>query len=296
LLLELTAEASQTGTPFTLQRGLKTGGDVAIHDCVMDDIEPGAAGNVVSWKHNAKNIRNLSRILLQLCGIDSKMIQPSATKLRMMTFAELKRFLLINESMIIGPYSPVFPGNDRTNVPIDKAVFDFLISGQDATGAVVAPDVKVEKVKWKARGELIDKWIAEVTEQLAKLGLLSPEEVADLEKRREAILAAISDNHASIESNNVVRRQEYAQLQKHQARTAAIQQLLFRFNLLREHYESDVERLKFVSEGEYLLSQLSEVTCPLCQSKMSAPTSEAVPAAVQEKTIQQSCSAERQKS
>lgn len=295
LMLELTAEASQSATPITLQRGLKTGGDVAIHDSAMDGIEPGATGNIFSWKHSAKNTRNLSRILLQLCSIDGKLIQPSAKKLRMLTFAELKRFLLINESMIIGDYSPVFPGNDRTDIPIDKAVFDFLISGQDATGAVVAPDVKVEKAKWKARGELIDKWMAEVTEQLAILDPLSAEEVDELEKRREVVLAAISGNRASIESNNLVRRQEYAQLQKHQARTVAIQQLLFRFNLLREHYESDVERLKFVSEGEYLLSQLSEVTCPLCQSKMSAPTSEAVPAAVQKKTIQQACSAERQK-
>lgn len=100
------------------------------------------------------------------------------------------------------------------------------------------------------RGELIDKWIAEVTEQLAKLAPLSYQEVADLEKRREAILATISDYRASIESNNVGRRQEYAQLQKHQSRSVAIQQLLFRFNLLREHYELDVERLTFVAEGD----------------------------------------------
>lgn len=295
LLLELTAEASTTGTPFTLQRGLKTGGDVAIHDCAMDDIADGAAGNAVNFRHSAKNTRNLSRFLLQLCGVDNKMIQASAKKVRMMTFAELKRFLLINESMIIGDYSPVHPGNDRGDKSIDKAVFDFLISGQDATGAIVAPDVKVEKAKWKARGELIDKWIAEVTDQLAKLSPLPPEKVAELEQRREVALASINDSRASIESNNVLRRQEYSQLQKHQARASAIQQLLFRFNLLRDHYQSDVERLKFVAEGEFLLSQLSEVTCPLCHSKMSAPTSNAVPAAIQEKSIQQSCSAERQK-
>lgn len=295
LLLELTAEASQTGTPFTLQRGLKTGGDVAIHECAIDDITPGAAGNAVNYRHSAKNTRNLSRVLLQLCGVDNKMIQASAKKVRMMTFAELKRFLLINESMIIGDYSPVHPGNDRGDKPIDKAVFDFLISGQDATGAIVAPDVKVEKAKWRARGELIDKWIAEVTDQLAKLSPLAPEQVAELEQRREVVLASINDSRASIESNNVLRRQEYSRLQKHQARSGAIQQLLFRFNLLRDHYQSDVERLKFVAEGEFLLSQLSEITCPLCHSKMAAPTSDAVPAAVQDKSIQQSCSAERQK-
>lgn len=295
LLLELTGEASATGAPFTLQRGLKTGGDVAIHNCAMDDIAPGATGNVVNFRHSAKNTGNLSRVLLQLCGVDSKMIQASAKRVRMMTFAELKRFVLINESMIIGDYSPVFPGSDRTDAPIDKAVFDFLISGQDATGAVVAPDVKVEKAKWKARGELIEKWISEVTEQLVTLAPLSPDEVAKVEVRREAVLASINDSRASIESNNILRRQEFSQLQKHQARAGAIQQLLFRFNLLREHYASDVERLTFVAEGEYLLSQLSEITCPLCHSKMMAPTSEAVPAAVQEKSIQQSCSAERQK-
>ena len=295
LLLELTAEASKTGTPITLQRGLKTGGDIAIHECAMDDIAAGAAQTVVKWKHSAKNKRNLSRVLLQLCGVDEKMIQASARLVRMMTFAELKRFLLISESMIIGDYSPVFPGNDRGDKPIDKAVFDFLISGQDATGAIVAPDVKVEKAKWKARGELIDRWIAEVTEQLAKLAPLKPEEVTELEKRREAILVSIGASRASIESNNVLRRQEFSQQKSHQARAEAIQQLLFRFNLLRDHYQSDVERLQFVAEGEFLLSQLSEVTCPLCHSKMMAPTSDAVPAAVQKKSIQQSCSAERQK-
>lgn len=295
LLLELSTDTSEEGRIITLQRGLKTGGDVAIHECSADDIKPGDTGYIVNWKHNAKNTRNLSRVLLKLCAVDSKMILASAKKLRMMSFAELKRFLLVNESMIIGDYSPVFPGNDRTDIPIDKAVFDFLISGQDATGAIVAPDVKVEKAKWKAQGELINKWISEVTEQLSTLAAPSPEQVFELEKRREAVLSSIRQNHASIESNNIARRQEYSQLQKYQSRLIAIQQLLFRFNLLREHYESDVERLRFVAEGEFLLSQLSEVTCPLCHSKMSSPTSESIPAAIKEDSIQKSCSAEKHK-
>lgn len=295
LLLEIKAQASKTGTPFTLRRGLKTGGDIAIHDCAMDDIAPDDLGSVVTWKHSAKNTRNLSRVLLQLCGIDGKLIQPSAKTLRMFTFAELKRFLLVNESMIIGDYSPVFPGNDRTTTSVDKAVFDFLISGQDATGAVVAPDIKIAKAKWKAQRELIDKWLTEVTDQLALLPPSSPESVAALEEQRDAVIARMTNSRASIESHNVSRRNEFAELQKCQARSVAIQQLLFRFDLLREHYESDVERLNFVAEGEYLLSQLSEVTCPLCQARMSAPISDAVPPQIQAKTIQHSCSAERQK-
>ncbi len=203
MLLELSTDTSEEGRIITLQRGLKTGGDVAIHECSADDIKPGDTGYIVNWKHNAKNTRNLSRVLLKLCAVDGKMILASAKKLRMMSFAELKRFLLVNESMIIGDYSPVFPGNDRTDIPIDKAVFDFLISGQDATGAIVAPDVKVEKAKWKAQGELINKWISEVTEQLSTLAAPSPEQVFELEKRREAVLSSIRQNHASIESNNI---------------------------------------------------------------------------------------------
>lgn len=293
LLLEISTGTDPSSKSFTIQRQLKIGGPAAVHECPIDSWTPELKGTAVPVKHNAKNDQNLSRILLRLCGSDNTMIRAKSTSVRMMTFAELKRFLLIDETMIIGDYSPIFPGCERGDMPVDKAVFGYLISGQDATGAVVLPNVTIEKAKWKAQTELIDNWISEISSDISAMVLPTAAQITLNETRHGELLAALDQRSVSIDFLNSDRRSEWEALRKFQARHDIVQQLLYRFELLREHYASDVERLTFVAEGEFLLSQLGEVKCPLCQSRMAAPTIDAVPTALKERTIQRSCAAER---
>jgi hypothetical protein len=295
LLLEISAENNAQLSPFTLRRGLKTGGEIALHEYSIDSWTPDGVHRVIAWKHSPNNEANLSRLLLQLCGIDGTMLQYRANATRMISFSDLKRFIIINETTIIDDSSPVYPSRQRQDKPLEKATFDFLISGQDATGVVVRPDIKVEKAKWHAQFELIDQLIIDATAQLTSMSPLDATQLANIEARVEEILSMIDQHTGEIEDLNNTRRREWAILKAQQARFETVQQLLIRFDLLKDHYTSDLARLTFVAEGEFLLSQLSEVKCPLCQSLMSVSIDDTVPVATRVKTIQQSCLAERHK-
>jgi hypothetical protein len=48
----------------------------------------------------------------------------------------------------------------------------------------------------------------------------------------------------------------------------AIGELLARYSLLSNRYESDLRRLDFVAEGSYFFEQLQEARCPLCDQPM----------------------------
>lgn len=295
LLLEISVENNAIPSPFTLRRGLKTGGEAAVHECSIDSWASDGAHTVIAWKHSPKNEANLSRLLLRLCGVDGTMLQYKSNASRMISFSDLKRFIIVNETTIIDDSSPIYPSRQRQDKPLEKAIFDFLISGQDATGVVVRPDIKVEKAKWHAQGELIEQLISDATAQVSSLSPIDATQRSAIEVRVAEIVSAIDQRTGVIEDLNSTRRCEWATLRVRQARFEAVQQLLIRFDLLDEHYKSDLDRLTFVAEGEFLLSQLSEVKCPLCQSLMSIPIDDTVPAATRVKTIRQSCLAERRK-
>lgn len=294
LLLEITAESDAVTSPFTIQRGLR-GGDVALHQCSITSWTPDGEHTVLAWKHTPKNETNLSRFLLRLCGLDGRMLQYRAASTRMISFNDLKRFMIVNETTIIADKSPVFPSGQRQDATGEKATFDFLISGQDATGVIVRPDIKIEKAKWRAQDELFTQLITETTAQISALSAPNVAQLVAAEARVAELLEANDQRTTAVAELNNTRREQWGALKARQARLEAVDQLLFRFGLLKEHYKSDVDRLTFVAEGEFLLSQLSEVKCPLCQSQMSAPLDDAVPVATRAITIQQSCLAERHK-
>lgn len=45
--------------------------------------------------------------------------------------------------------------------------------------------------------------------------------------------------------------------------------MLDRFSLLQKHYLSDLDRLQFISEGNFLLNQLNNTTCPFCGTEIN---------------------------
>ena len=47
-------------------------------------------------------------------------------------------------------------------------------------------------------------------------------------------------------------------------------ELLERMELLEKHYNSDLERLSFIDEGQDLFNQLQTVNCPLCEAELES--------------------------
>jgi hypothetical protein len=113
--------------------------------------------------------------------------------------------------------------------------------------------------------ELIDK-----TQE--KLNAYKGQNIDDLTQEVQQSLNALSleyDNYIlKIDELKKNRNLYHIQKTKKESTVLFKKELLERFELLRKHYLSDLERLKFISEGNFLLNQLSSVSCPICGSEL----------------------------
>src|SRR5690606_13300855 len=116
---------------------------------------------------------------------------------------------------------------------------------------------------------LIDDLLAPLEQQLQANPTDQTED--SIEKIDETI-ARVSDELAEIETERsaLLNARDVASDVKTRAETQllAIDQLLTRYQLLSEHYSSDLSRLDFVAEGAHYLDSLQTVTCPLCGQNM----------------------------
>lgn len=265
-LLELSV---RDGRRFVLQRSLKQGGDFLVYEQPLGTLAPADNGNVLRWKHDPNRDDTISSFLLGLSSLGGAVIQQKSTKTRQLSFRDICRFMLITETAIITERSPVLASGQNSKSPEDKSIFDFMVSGEDASSVINAPDIQVRKAAWKAQVELYDKMIGSV--QNAPM----PTE-EDLKTRLAAVDAAIlevtsvvSEANTRIAKLGTDRRERWTAIHAARSRAGVVDQLLARFELLREHYQSDRERLKFLSEGEHYLAQLGAAHCPLCGSLLS---------------------------
>lgn len=265
-LLELSV---RDGRQFVLQRSLKKGGDFLVYQQPLSSLNPADSGTVYRWKHDPKRDDTISSFLLELSNLGGTVIQQKANKTRQLSFRDLCRFMLITETAIITERSPVLASGQNSKSPEDKSIFDFIVSGEDASSVINAPDIQVRKAAWKAQVALYDKMIGSVQNS----PMPSEEEIRSRLTAVDASIAevtsVVSEANARIAKLGNDRRERWTAIESARGRVGVIDQLLARFELLRDHYQSDRERLKFLSEGEHYLAQLGAAHCPLCGSLLS---------------------------
>jgi len=243
------------GGSFSLYKGL--------HQSLPDEIEP----TVLSQTHSDKAEDNLSSFLLGLVGLDNKRVRKSGRNdTRSLSFRDICRFCIVSESDIQKQGSPIESGQYVLKTP-EYATFKLLLTGVDDSALVSTPQKDALSLLPAAKLEVIDELIVSYRSKLTE-SEGSPQELEVELNKLEAMITGEQQslNISEEQYQDLLHRRNSLrkELQSGLDRRGEIDELLARFSLLDEHYQSDLSRLESIGEAGTLLATLAPRVCPLC--------------------------------
>lgn len=253
------------GSVLTLSRGLADS-TVDVFKGDLRQLTTAPADATLAFKHSSTSQRNISRYLLNVLGIDGlKILRNARGAVRLLNFRDLARLSVINDSRMAGERSPVLTTGLPQNETGEKSVLKLLLTGQDEPVGPTAPGT-VEKKVGKGQVEILDRLIDDNREKLT-----IPANQAELREQLARLQSSL-DNTTSRSGQLIASRSALMQRRRglevhdkvNQERAREVHQLLARFVLLQEQYESDLERLRMVGEAGNLLGYFQTGTCVFC--------------------------------
>lgn len=265
LFLEL---EDHKATVYTLERSLQ-GGDFHLYDRSIEELNATESPRVIKANPDPTKDDGISWFLLSLCGIGpTKIRKNSRNETANLSFRTISHLFVVNETSIIAEESPVLlkEAIAVTNTKI-KSAFKFLLTGIDDSSLIASPDPEMLKAQDTAKREVFDQLISDLEQRIASQQV-SDENVRERADRLERAIVmattALSSTSIAVQEHQQIRETAWQEQQEADSRLIVISELLRRFELLRQHYQSDLQRLEFISEGEHYFDQLEAINCPLC--------------------------------
>lgn len=280
---------SLEGPQFTLQRSTQGGGFVLYHGLFSQTPPPETTSSILVDHHNEKRTDNVSVFLLELCGLERRRVRQNRhNKTNSLSFRNVARLAIVDDTEIIRRESPLFDGNPSTNTT-NKSTFRLLLTGVDDSALVETAPTTVEAITKDAQLDLLDEIIERDRKRLRFL-TKDPSDIDDQLARLDKTLVDRSDKLSATEGDYRRLSKRRLELRRALARASErrdeIASLLERFRLLDKHYRSDVARLKGLQEAGTLFDVMSKQPCPFCGSepehhRRQATSTVDVPAVVQ---------------
>ena len=260
------------GTLSTLERATAGGGFrcyEGLHKVRPQDLE----AKTLDPRHNPANHENVSMFLLEKIGLAGKRIRRNARgETNTLSFRNLAHLCLISEVEIQKQGSPI-ETVQYTSRTAELSTFKLLLTGIDDSAVEPEEAQRTKRLSRTAKIEVIDDLIVENRERLASLigedddenDLLEQVQRLNrtLDREKDALDQSEEEYRAVASRRNEARRA----LEEARERRAEILELLKRFQLLDDHYRSDLVRLEGIRESGALVSALGAQTCPLCGSE-----------------------------
>ena len=263
MLLEIETQEEKV---YTLERNMN-GNIIFLHESPISQLKLNSPQKKLSAKHDGKSTNNISAFILTLCGMwEVKLRKNKKNETDMLSFRTISHLFLINETQIIQEDSPIYHAKKALEETKLKSAFKFLLTGKDDNSLIAEEDPKEQKLKQSAKTEVYDQLIQAFENRISVLQENGDirEQIRKLKQTIDDITNEISRSSDEISERQQIRQQAWELQQDSDSRLIVISELLKRFNLLREHYLSDLSRLEFIGEGEYLFNQLESVNCPVC--------------------------------
>jgi len=260
--LELEDSAAQQ---HKIERSLK-GGQARHFVRSGKDWSP-ATPPILGAKHSGTDSSTVSGLLLGLSGLwGNKVRKSGAGQVDSLSFRDIARLIFVDEKRIIDDGSPIFSGQNNTEVK-EASILNLLLTGVDDSSVIAHETKKESQSRKKAQLELLDRMIDRSEKQIVD----ADKEPASVSQRRKQIEESIASrtqvvtiNQNEIAEQQLRRQKAWTFVQRVTAKRTATEQLKNRFKLLEEHYNNDLARLNAIIEADHYFSQLQEVRCPLC--------------------------------
>lgn len=215
---------------------------------------------------------NISSFFLKLLGLDKEIkLKKNKDNVTVnLSFRDIAGLFMVNEETVISKKSPVFQSGLPTNETKEISLFNFLLSGNDASTLEAIEDNKIRKSKIEAQIEIVEGLIKRKEIQLNEFNDFKG---LDFENERQLKYESLNLDYNStvqqIDEQKNIRSELYNQKIELESKKLFNIELLDRFKLLKDHYKSDIKRLDFIAEGNFLFDQLNEVCCPICGSNIT---------------------------
>ena len=259
--------SSTEGESWTFERAI-SGGDFILRQ--------GDVTEKLRQSHAHERVDNVSGFLLAKIGLLGKRILKSSAKSKTnsLSFRNLARLVIVQEGEIQQKGSP-FWGGQYTLKTAELATIKLLLTGIDDSAVVSAASDEPDQA---GQIGLLDELIADLASEIIDMG----EEKGELEAQLEKLDASAAEHRDSVSNAQRTldaQMEERRELAKQQRgiddRLDEIRELLARFDLLREHYGVDRDRLRAIQESGTLFAYVERVACPLCGAGPEAQHSEA---------------------
>lgn len=255
------------GENFTLWRSMDGGGFRLYKSLHQTPPAPDVPHKLLDEQHSDKNDTNLSSFLLGLCGLGGKRVRRnSRNETNSLSFRNIARLMIVNETEITQQNSPLYDGNPIANTP-NLATFKLLLTGTDDSALVASNKREPEELSRDAQLQLLDQLLNDYRERLKEF-TKSPK---DLSEQLEKINASLRQHAEQVNSTEAAfqqaagkRRELRKKMEENRERRTEVGALLERFSLLDKHYASDIDRLCAIEEGGTLFNVLGSGYCPLC--------------------------------
>jgi len=154
----------------------------------------------------------------------------------------------------------------------ETGLFQMLLTGQDDSPKSKRPGNKTEQIRLTAQSQLLDGLIDDNRREQARLDLPA-DPVAEITKidatitQHARVVAATRRQIAAIEQ---ARQDRWREREVDRIRLDTTTGLAARFELLREQYRSDLQRLDALIELNTIVDHFPPQTCPYCGAEPSA--------------------------
>ncbi|MCT3664247.1 AAA family ATPase [Elizabethkingia anophelis] len=216
--------------------------------------------------------KNISTFLLSLCGLnrDIKLKKNKLNSVNRLSFRDIAGLTLVNEKDVISEKSPIFSSGNYTEMTKEISLFKFFISDKDDSNLQEIEDPKIRTSKINGQIDFLDELIREKEKELIKYGGKdSKDPDQELEKEYESLNLEYKTTIEEIDNTRNERSIHYQEYERIDSTIIFNNELLQRFELLQKHYESDINRLEFISEGTFLINQLNDISCPICGGEIT---------------------------
>lgn len=220
---------------------------------------------VLKQSHAHGKTDNLSGFLLEKIGLLGKRILKSGAKAttQSLSFRNIARLILVQENEIQQKGSP-FWGGQYTTKTAELATVKLLLTGIDDSSVVSVVDTEPNNAEQIA---LIDELLMDLATEIEDMGEERDELTSQLDRLETSIEGqreSLSAAQRQLENLLTQRREALEDRRGMQDRLDEISDLLARFDLLREHYAVDIDRLQAIRESGSMFAHVDAIPCPLC--------------------------------
>ena len=258
-------ESSKKGL-WTFERSIE-GGNYRIFEGNIEAATDAKESGTMKMKHAAGAEDNISGWLLGAIDLLSKYVRKNADgDCRSLSFRDIARLIIVNEQEIIRQDSPFLTGQ-YVSKTAEKSTLKLMLTGADDSAIVPADVRRKSESNDQAKAELLERWIADVEDEITEHGFGREELQDQLEKLEKSISSSREQLQLAQSQLNEMTTQRREIVKKREAikdRIDDIANMLERFALLKAQYVTDLHRLMAIEESGSLFVHHERVPCPLC--------------------------------